>query len=92
VDDIFERIGAERVEREYDRENALCCGGTIQSQQRDELGDDVQKRNIDDMEAAGVQYCVFNCPACFFTLSDLVAERGITPILMSDLCQIALGE
>jgi len=92
VDDIFERIGADRVEREYDRENALCCAGTIQAMQRDELADDVQKRNLDDMEAAGVKYCVFNCPACFFTLSDLVAERGITPILMSDLCQIALGE
>ena len=26
VDDIFELIGVDRVEREYDRENALCCG------------------------------------------------------------------
>ena len=92
VEDIFEKIGADRVEREYDRENALCCAGPIQAQQRDELADDIQKRNLDDMEAAGVKYCVFNCPACFSTLSDLVAERGISPIFMSDLCQIALGE
>ncbi|MBW2142061.1 MAG: (Fe-S)-binding protein, partial [Deltaproteobacteria bacterium] len=92
VDDVFERIGADRVEREYDRENALCCCGPIQAQQRDELADDIQNKNLDDMEAAGVKYCVFNCPACFFTLRGLVAERGISPILMSDLCQIALGE
>jgi len=92
VDEIFEKIGADRVEREYDRDNALCCAGPIQSQQRDELADDVQKRNIDDMETAGVKYCVFNCPACVNTLGDLVAERGIIPILMSDLCQIALGD
>ena len=92
VDDIFERIGAERVKRQYDRENALCCAGTIQSQQKDDLADDVQKRNIDDMVSAGVKYCVFNCPACFFTMKDLVAERNIAPLLMSDLCHLALGE
>jgi Fe-S oxidoreductase len=92
VDDIFNLIGAERPEREYDRENALCCATTIRAAQRDELADDVQKRNVDDMEAAGARYCVFNCPMCFITLKDMVAERGMTPILMSDLCRIALGE
>lgn len=92
VDDIFERIGADRVEREYDRENALCCGTSIRLAQRDELADDVQKRNLDDMEAVGAKYCVFNCPACLFSMRGPVAERGMIPILMSDLCQIALGE
>lgn len=90
VDDIFEKIGADRVDREYDRENALCCGGVPRIHQRDDLADDIQKRNLDDMEVAGAQYCVFNCPACFFTMSDIVTERGIIPILMSDLCQLAL--
>jgi hypothetical protein len=41
------------------------------------------------MQQAGADYCVFNCPACFFALSDAVTERGIMPILMSDLCQLA---
>lgn len=89
VDDIFQKIGAERVNRIYDRENALCCGQVFRAHQRDDLADDVQDRNLDDMQQAGVDYCVFNCPACFFTLSDAVTERGIMPILMSDLCQIA---
>ncbi len=92
VDDIFQLIGVDRVDREYDRENALCCGMLIRAMQRDDLADDIQKRNLDDMEAAGAKYCVFNCPACFFTMKELVTERGITPILMSELCQVALGE
>ena len=92
VDDIFGLIGADRAEREYDRENALCCGTTIRAAQRDDLADDVQNRNLDDMEAVGAKYCVFNCPACFFTMKGMAAERGMTPILLSDLCQIALGE
>ena len=90
VDDIFQKIGVDRVERRYDRENALCCGQVFRAQQRDELADDVQQRNLDDMQKAGATYCVFNCPACLFTLGDAVVERGIFPILMSDLCQLAL--
>ena len=50
------------------------------------------KKNLDDMVAAGVKYCVFNCPACLFTLQDEIKERGISPILMSELCHIALSE
>lgn len=90
VDEIFQKIGVERAERQYDRENALCCGQVFRAQQREELADDIQQRNLDDMQQAGAAYCVFNCPACMFTLADAVAERGIFPILMSDLCQIAL--
>jgi Fe-S oxidoreductase len=92
VDDIFNLIGVERPEREYDRENALCCGTTIRAMQRDNLADDIQKKNLDDMEATGAKYCVFNCPACFFSMREMVEQRGITPIMMSELCQIALGE
>lgn len=92
VDEIFSLIGADRVPREYDRDNALCCGTVIRAMQRDEQADDVQKRNMNDMESAGVRYCVFNCPACFFTMREMVQERGITPIMMSDLCHMALSE
>lgn len=92
VDEIFALIGVERPEREYDRENALCCAATIRAQQREELADDVQERNIEDMAATGAKYCVFNCPMCFFTLKDKAAARGMTPMLMSDLCRLALGE
>ena len=91
ADEIFELIGVDRPQRQYDRENALCCATTIRIAQRDHLADDVQKRNLDDMEAVGAKYCVFNCPACLLGLGEAVAERGMVPILMSELCQIALG-
>ena len=92
VDDIFQRIGVERVEREYDGDNALCCGGVLRAQQRDDQADDIQARNLADMKAAGADVCVFNCPFCLFTLGESVAEQGIMPMLMSDLCRSALGE
>ena len=92
VDDIFSLIGVERVARKYDRENALCCAGVIRGQQRYDLFVDVQKRNVEDMVNAGAEYCVFNCPACFDYLSEAVAKKGIKPIMMHDLCKLALGE
>jgi Fe-S oxidoreductase len=92
LDDIFEAIGAERVPRTYDRENALCCGGVPRAHQRDELADELVKKNIDDMKACGATYCVFNCPFCMATLGQEVAEQGLMPILVSDLIQIALGD
>ncbi|RLF16503.1 MAG: (Fe-S)-binding protein, partial [Thermoprotei archaeon] len=92
VDDIFNLIGVERVEREYDRENALCCGSIFKLQGRYDLAVDVQRRNIEDMVKHGAEVCVFNCPNCYWTLSELVAKRGIKPLLMSQLCQLAIGE
>jgi len=92
LDQIFNKIGANRVQRKYDRENALCCGGVVRAHQRDDLADDLMQRNIDDMKAIGAKYCVFNCPFCMATLGQDVAENGIMPILVSDLVQTALGE
>jgi ferredoxin len=92
VDDIFSLIGVERLRREYDRENALCCGGVFEAQQRFELTESNQKKNIDDMKAFGATHCVFSCPFCFFTLAEKVSKNGITPIMISDLCRQALGE
>jgi Fe-S oxidoreductase len=92
LDEIFKKIGAERVPRKYDRETALCCGGVPRAQQRDDLADSLVEKNINDMLATGATYCVFNCPFCMATLAQEVAERGLMPILVSDLVQTALGE
>ncbi|TDA29598.1 MAG: (Fe-S)-binding protein [Archaeoglobi archaeon] len=90
LDKIFELIGAERVERKYDRENALCCGGIIRSLQRYDLFVDVQKRNVEDMARANAEYCVFNCPACYSSLAKRVEEKGIKPVMIHELCKLAL--
>lgn len=92
LDEIFKKIGVERVPRTYDRQNALCCGGVPRAHQRDELADELVERNINDMQKTGAAYCVFNCPFCMATLGMEVAERGLMPILVSDLVQLALGE
>ena len=90
VDDIFTKIGVERVERTYDRQNALCCGQVLRAHQREDLADDIQNRNLDDMKKTGAAYCVFNCPVCMATLAEPAAEEGLFPIHLSDLCQAAL--
>ena len=60
--------------------------------QRDETADDLVERNISDMLKVKAVYCVFNCPFCMATMAQEVAERGLMPILVSDLVQAALGE
>jgi Fe-S oxidoreductase len=92
LDEIFKKIGVQRVPRQYDRENALCCGGVPRAQQREELADELVEKNINDMLSVGAAYCVFNCPFCMATLAQEVAEQGLMPILVSDLVQTALGE
>ena len=95
VRDICNLIGAEVVEREYVDENALCCGGTIQGQRREgsrKRAADVQRWNIEDMKNAGAEVCIFNCPACYTTIGRMVAQNGIRPVFLSDLCRLAIGE
>ena len=92
LDQIFHKIGVARTEREFDRENTLCCGGITRAQQREELADELQVKNLDDMERSGAQYCVFNCPMCLYTLGEEAEKRGLRPILVSDLCQLALQQ
>jgi Fe-S oxidoreductase len=92
VADIMELIGVDLVERKYQGENALCCGGIYSMAFGYDLANDVQKRNMDDMVEHGAQYCVFNCPACQSAIGAKVAKRGIRPIHMIDLCRMAIGE
>jgi ferredoxin len=95
VDKIFDLIGVEHVKRRYVDENALCCGSTIMAQKREGSRRrclEVQQKNIDDMRQAGAQLCVFNCPACMQTIGRKVAENGLMPLFMSDLCRLAIGE
>lgn len=90
LDKIFDLIGVERVKRDYDRENALCCGGIIRALQRYDLFVDVQRRNVEDMVKAKAEYCVFNCPACYSSLAEKVTKAGIKPIMLHEICKLAL--
>jgi len=90
--EIMDLIGADLVEREYQDENALCCGGIFAMCFGYDLAHDVQTRNISDMLAHGARYCVFNCPACQNTLTEKLQKRGVAPIHLIDLCRAAIGE
>jgi len=92
VRDILDLIGADLPDREYQDENALCCGEVPRVIHGLRFAEDIQHRNIDDMLETGAEYCVFNCPACQTTLSELVTKKGLKPIHLIDLCKMAIGE
>lgn len=92
VKDILDLIGVQLPDREYQEENCLCCAEILRSISGYRLAHDVQQRNIDDMLEAGAAFCVFNCPACQWALSDKVAKKGLKPIHIIDLCKMAIGE
>ncbi len=92
LDKLFDLIGVERVERDYDRENALCCGAVFEMWGEFELAEDVQRRNIEDMVRSGARIAAFNCPMCYVALAEKVAKKGLMPMLVSDLCRLAVGE
>ena len=89
---IMDLIGADLVDRTYQDENALCCGSIFRAMYGYDLSTDVQTRNVRDMVESGAEYCVFNCHGCQGALSEKVSRRGIKPIHMVELCQMAIGE
>ncbi len=92
VEDIFDMIGVETVDRKYQDEKARCCGPVLRMANGFEFGRGVQKENINDMAENGAEYSVFNCPYCQMALSDEVSKKGIKPIHIIDLCRMAIGE
>ena len=92
VDKICSLIGVERVEREYDRENALCCGGIFATLGKKALGRKTQNDNINDMIEHDAEACVYNCSMCMESLGSKVERNGLKNYILSDLCRKALGE
>ncbi|TXT59845.1 MAG: hypothetical protein BAJALOKI2v1_160017 [Promethearchaeota archaeon] len=92
VDKICDLIGLERVERKYDRENALCCGGPFPTLGRKDILRKTQNKNIKDMLENNAEACVYNCPMCMDTMGSKVERKGLKNYLLSDLCRLALGE
>ncbi|MBY8980266.1 MAG: (Fe-S)-binding protein [Candidatus Lokiarchaeota archaeon] len=92
VDKICTLIGVERVEREYDRENALCCGGIFATLGKKALGRTTQNDNINDMIKHEAEACVYNCSMCMESLGSKVGRKGLKNYILSDLCRLALGE
>ncbi|MFX0003978.1 MAG: heterodisulfide reductase-related iron-sulfur binding cluster [Candidatus Hermodarchaeota archaeon] len=92
VDKICELIGVERVAREYDRENTLCCAGAFAWIGKAHLVRPTQNKNVKDMVDHGAEACVYNCPMCKQVLGAKVERNGLKNYLLSDLARMALGE
>jgi len=93
LDEIFTLIGVERVDRRYDRENAMCCGQDMGGiQKRGDKFPDYKQDNIKDARQAGAEAMVYLCPMCLDALGRPAHENGLANYMISDLCRLAIGE
>lgn len=92
LDEIFERIGVTRVDRHYDRKDALCCGGPLLARGDKEMALHTGRRNLDDAVEHGAHALAFLCPMCSQTLRFVCEPYGMARVAVSDLCRMALGE
>lgn len=92
LDEIFRLLGVSRVERTYDRENALCCGQDLKGiVKRGSKFPAYQDENIEDAAKNGAQAMVFLCPMCLDALGDKCRQAGLVCYMINDLCDLALG-
>jgi ferredoxin len=91
LDDLFNLMGAERVGRKYDREEALCCMGMV-ARINPERGKRFQDMNLSDAVSVGAEAMVFLCPLCQGSLGKQAKEQGLKPIFITELSRMALGE
>ncbi len=94
IDELFELIGVTRVDRKYDRVNALCCSGAMAGKSgvpKDTINE-WRMKNILDAKEAGAEAMVFLCPLCALSLRNRAKSQGLEPYMISNLVRLALGE
>jgi Fe-S oxidoreductase len=91
VDAVLQQIGVERVERQYDREGALCCSGAVAAFDA-QRARGIRTRNLDDAQAAGAEAMCYLCPMCRGVLTPDAQERGLGGHHVIELVRMALGE
>jgi Fe-S oxidoreductase len=91
LDTFFQLVGVERVARQYDRQDALCCvSGMIELNPERALP--IIDKNIHDAQKHGADVMVFLCVGCYWLMSGLCEERGLSSLFITDLGRMALGE
>jgi len=91
LDEFFSLIGVERLARQYDRKNALCCAAGLAEMHPDRALPIIAK-NIGDAKSFGADAMVFLCPNCYWLMSCRCQEHGLASMFITDLCRMALGE
>ena len=91
IDRLFELAGVRRVDRFYDRENGMCCGGAPTLLQ---IGDpdNNRKMNLSDALNYGAKAMVCLCPMCMEQLNPIASEMNLPLIFIGDIARMALGE
>ncbi len=93
LDEILGRIGVERVERVYDREDCLCCGQDMHGlQPRGDKFPRYQDLNIQDAVDHGAEAMLYLCPLCLDALYKKARGAGLKNLMISDLVRLAIGE
>ena len=97
VDEIFDLIGVERVKRQYDGIDAICCGVEVAGPglklfPRGKNFEPFREKNIKDAKDHGAEAMVYLCAMCFATLNKKVRDAGMKNFMISDICRLALGE
>ena len=90
LDELFELIGVERVEREYDRKFAMCCGSPMIPRDR-EKAKRIKERNIADAVDNGAQAMAYLCPLCVLNLRKVAAAAELENRHIIELVNMALG-
>ena len=91
LEEVFDLIGVERLSRQYERLNALCCSVPVLFMNK-ELALDIQKKNFEDAIACGADAMITSCPLCDWVLRRPSAKLGLPKIFITELCRMALGE
>ena len=91
LDEIFQLVGVERVPRQYEGLNAVCCTGPIIGTNK-ELAIDIQEKNVKDAIDCGADALITICPICDAVMRRPTSRLGLPKIFITDLCRIALSE
>lgn len=91
IDELFSLAGVERVEREYDRDKALCCANVkLLLGQGDPEPD--KRKNVMDALNHKADLLVCLCPMCIQALSDTARPLGLPVVFLGDIARMAMGE
>ena len=90
---IIEATGAELVELEHNRENALCCGLALGLNGMSEMGK-IRKKRLQEVIDTGTDIIVNTCTGCIMNFSlDRKVRRGkFKTISVFELLRMACGE
>ena len=90
LDELLGLIGVERVERRYDREDAICCSGAIAMWDAGRAAE-IRNRNLEDALAAGAEAMCYLCPICQQVLTSDAEARGLRNHHLVELVRMSLG-